>query len=849
MVLEWHINIFIICLSILFILSFEGYSQQITRIQGKIIDANTKEPLPFVNVYFSDNQIGTTTDYSGKYSIESLWASNQLQASFIGYENQIKAVIIGKSQKINFQLESTTTILNEVVVVSKKKRYRNKDNPAVDLIRKVIANKSKNRKEKLDYYEFEKYEKVEFDLNNITKKFSERKVFKDLQFIFNYVDTSALNAKPFLPVFLKESASKVYYRKSPPIQKEFISGTKMIGLHDYIDNEGVSSLVDYLYSEIDIYDNNISLLTNQFVSPLSKISPIIYKFIIIDTVNINGYNCVNLAFQPRNKLDFAFIGNLYITTDGKYSVIKADMAITEDINLNFVNDLKITQEFDYINNESWMLVVNNMVVDYNLRKKGIGIFGKKSVYYRNYLFNIQRQDTIYKGVDKVVQIEGSDDRDDDFWKNNRIAELSEKEESIYSMMDSVQHVPAFKRTMDVVLLLTAGYWNFGNFDIGPVNTFYSFNDVEGFRLRVGGRTSDKFSETFRLKGYLLYGFRDDRLKYSISSTWSLNKKNLLQTPKHSIEFMYQFDTSFPGMELQFINEDNFLLSFKRGVADKIYYNRFFNLEHYLDWTNSFSTTLNFKRNDQEPGGTLYFNYEDYSLDRIISSEIGVKVRYAPNGKFYQGINYKVPIISKYPIFQVSFTQGIKGMLNADFSYSKLKFNVFKRFYLSPIGFTNFELEVGKVYGEGTPFPLLFTHRANQTYSYQIRSYNLMNFLEFVSDQYVAIYLEHHFYGFFFNKIPFLKRLKLREIISFKGIYGGVSDKNNPEITRGLMLFPTDVNGNTTTFTLDDKPYMEISVGIGNIFKFFRVDLVKRLTYLDNPNVQEYGIRARFKFDF
>ena len=477
------------------------------------------------------------------------------------------------------------------------------------------------------------------------------------------------------------------------------------------------------------------------------------------------------------------------------------------------------------------------------------MFGKKTVHYDNYIFNKQRDHIIYSGIENVIKEVDFDVRDSEFWENERLAELTEEEENIFIMVDSVQSLPAFKKTMDVLMLLVAGYWEFGKVNVGPVNTFYSFNDVEGFRFRLGGRTSDKFSEHLRLDGYLLYGFNDERFKYSGSAKWSLNKKPLKEYPVHSIMAMYQVETNFPGMEMQFINEDNFLLSFKRGIADKLLYYKMFKLEPFRDWGNGFSTTLNLKHIIQEPGGTLHFDYDDFSLNDITSSEISAILRFAPNEKFYQGINYRTQIISKYPVFQLSYTQGIKDVFSSDFNYGKLSFNMFKRFHLSPIGFTNFEFEAGKVFGEEIPYPLLFIHRANQTYSYQLHSYNMMNFLEFVSDQYIAVYAEHNFYGFFFNKIPLIKKLKLRETISFKAIKGNVTDKNNPLITDGLMKFPTDINGNTSSFTLTNEPYVEVSVGVGNIFKFFRVDLIKRVTYLDNPSVSEYGIRARFKFDF
>ncbi|MBV2247962.1 MAG: DUF5686 and carboxypeptidase regulatory-like domain-containing protein [Lentimicrobium sp.] len=841
--------LYILPLVIFNLYSTNGIGQKYVNIKGRVTDAKTKEPLPFVNVVFVGKNIGTITDYNGDYSISTQWASSQLQASFIGYKKQVKPVAQIKSQTINFEIEPESIALTEVVVTGERKRYRNKDNPAVELIKKVIANKDSNSKEMFDYYEFDKHEKVEFARNNITEEFRSKKMLKKFQFVFSFVDTSEINGKPYLPVFLKETLSKVYYRKEPKTKKEYILGTNMVGIHDYIDSEGVGFMIDNLYQDIDIYSNNIILLTNQFISPISTIAPLIYKFHIIDTIVINGLRAINLAFQPRNKADFAFMGNLYITDDDKYAVIKVDMRVTEDINLNFVNDLQIVQEFVKMNGEGWMFSKDELIVDFNLTKKGAGIFGKKTVFYDNYAFNTRRADSIYSGIEHTVKTIGHAARDSSFWEAGRLEKLTRQEQNIFVMVDSIKHVPAFKRTMDVFMLLVAGYWNFGKVEVGPVNTFYSFNDVEGLRLKVGARTSDKFNERLRLEGYLTYGFKDERFKYSGSATWSLNGRPIKENPRHSIKAMYQVETNFPGMEMQFINEDNFLLSFKRGVADKILYYEMFKIEHYRDWGNGFSTIVNFKNMEQKPGGTLYFKYSDYEINSITSSEISTTLRFAPNERFYQGLSYRTPIITKEPIFQLSYTQSIKGLFGADYDYGKASFNVFKRVYLSPIGFMDLELEGSKIFGRGVPFPLLTVHRANQTYSYQLLSYNLMNFLEFVSDQHMSLFAEHHFNGFFFNKIPLIKRLGWREIISFKGVYGSVTDKNNPNVTPGLMLFPTDEFGNTTTYTLEGTPYVEVSAGIGNILKFFRVDYVQRLTHLDNPNVANNGIRVRFKFDF
>lgn len=833
----------------LFLVGTGVSAQEVTTISGKVIDAHTKEPLPFVNISFVNKNIGTTTDYDGKFSISTQWASNQLMASYIGYQVVVKEVQIGQKQKIQFELESYAIDLGEVVVTAKKKRYRNKNNPAVDLIRNIVKNKNLNRKEHLAYYQYDKYEKIQLDLNNITEKFKNKKIFNKTQFVFNYVDTAKINGKPYLPVFLKETLSEVYFRKGPKDSKEIITGTKMVGFHEYLDNKGIGALIDNMYQDVDIYDANINLLTNVFVSPISKIAPMVYKFHIIDTLDVNGHDCIQLAFQPRNKRDFAFKGNLFVTNDQQLSVVKVDMRVTDDINLNFVDDLQIIQEFEMVNNKAWILTKDEIVIDFIFKKKGTGMYGRKAVFYDNFVFDQPIDDAVFNGVEQKVLDDSASERDDTFWATNRIVDLTEQEMNIYTMVDSVQNLPGFQRTIDLVMLIVAGYWNFGKIDVGAVNTFYSFNEVEGFRLRFGGRTNEKFSKNLRLDGFVVYGFKDERFKYSAKAEWSLNGHGFRGNPRHTLMAMYQRETKFAGMEVQFINEDNFLLSFKRGVADKLLYYDTYNLEHYKDWKNNVSTTLGVQHLTQEAGGTLKFAYDDKVVKAITTTELTAQVRYAPNEKYYEGMNLRTPIYSKYPVFQFKYTQGLKDVWDGEYDYQKLNFSFFKRFYMSQLGYTNFEFEANKILGDGVPFPNLYIHRANQSYSYQLYSYNLMNFLEFVSDESASVFAEHHFNGFFLNKVPVLKRLNWRSVASFKGLYGSVREENNPDITNGLMYFPSDSDNRPTTFTLQEDPYMEASIGVENIFKFFRIDVVKRLTYLDNPNVSEYGVRARFKFDF
>lgn len=824
------------------------WSQSMTKIRGRVTDAQTSEALPFVNVVFKGKSIGTVTDYNGYYQLESQWGSDSIQVSFLGYNTASRKVVAGRSQVLDIALQPDNIELGEVKVATKKKRYRNKDNPAVDLIRKVIEYKNNNRKEGLDYYTYDKYEKVEFDLNNISEDFRQKKIFKKFQFIFDYVDTSEINGKPYLPMFFKERFSEVYYRKEPKAYKEYVKAENMVGFDDYVDDDGISYFIDNMYQDIDIYDNTIMLLTNPFVSPVSDIAPVVYKYLLMDTLDVQGHECIQLAFQPRNKADFAFVGNMYITNDGGYAVKRIEMEVPDEINLNFVNDILIVQEFNDINDSCWLPVKDEITIDFNLTKKSVGMFGSRKVYLDNFNADSVFDDAVFSGIEKVNKEDDAESKDEQYWDSVRGVELSENEKGVFKMIDSLHQVPAFKTAMDVMVLLLAGYWDFGPIDVGPVNTFYSFNDVEGFRLRLGGRTNQKFSKRFRIEAYGLYGFKDERFKYSLSTTWSLNEHSVHDKPDHTLRLMHQIETNFPGMQMQFVNEDNFLLSIKRGVSDKILYYQLNEVEHCKDWGNGISTSVSLKHLIQEPGGTLKFNYADRQVETITTSEVIAKVRFAPNEMFYSGMNYNTPIINKYPILNLTYTQGFSGVLDGEYTYSKLNFNLFKRFYLPLIGYTDTEFEAGKVFGT-LPFPLLSIHRANQTYSYQMHSYNLMNFLEFVSDEYVSFHADHHFNGFLFNKVALLKRLKLREVVSFKAVYGGVTAKNNPFQTEGLMAFPVDENGNPTSFTLRDKPYVEVSAGIENIIKLFRIDLVRRLTYLNNPNVSKLGIRVRFKFDF
>jgi len=494
--------------------------------------------------------------------------------------------------------------------------------------------------------------------------------------------------------------------------------------------------------------------------------------------------------------------------------------------------------FVYKEKQGWVLSYDELSLDLGITQNGLGVFGQRSVSYKNYIINKPLNATLLKPP-VLEQVIDSTLKSDAYWEQNRHQQLTKSEKGIYTTMDSVKRVPQFKRAMDIMRILIASYHDFGPFEIGPVITFYSYNPIEGAKLRIGGRTTPKFSKKINFETYLAYGFIDKRAKYYFSTTYSFTKKTIYDFPVKSLKVSYQVDTKIPGQEFFFIQEANALLSIRRGIYDKLFYYKTFKAEFLNEFQNHFSYSAGYNYTRLSPGGTLDFN-------TINISEVNLNLRYAPHEQFYQGKIYRAPIASKYPVIQLKYTIGSK-FLNNDYNYQSIRFSIYKRFYPSTLGYTEVTLEAGKIFGK-VPYPLLTIHNANQSYLYQSASYNLMNFLEFVSDEYASLNVDHCFNGFIFNKIPLLKKLKLREVVSFKALYGSLDKSNNPDYQSDLFKFPTDNQGNPSTFALDKKPYLEVSVGISNIFKLFRVDLVKRLTYLDHPNVATTGIRIRYKID-
>ncbi|MCE7064229.1 DUF5686 and carboxypeptidase-like regulatory domain-containing protein [Dyadobacter sp. CY326] len=847
----WSKVLLIICL--VQVASVTAIAQS-TTIKGTITDAKTGETLPFVSILIPGTTMGTASDADGKYALTLREEYKTVKFTYVGYLSIEKPITPGIEQVINIKMAVDASMLKEVTIKGRG-RYRNKDNPAVQLIREVIAHKDQNKMAANNFVEYEQYEKISFALSNLSDNFKEKRIFRNYQFLFQDQDSTAMGGKNLLPAYIQEKLSQIYFRKNPYTIKQWVLANRRAEFDaKFIDNDGLSAYFNRLYEDVNLYENDISIATNLLLSPIANSAPTFYKFFIRDTIKTNTPWLVELGFVPRNKTDMLFEGKLFITLDGNYGVQNAYLTVNKDINLNFMRDLEARLEYEKGPDGRYHPVKTTLGMEFALGEKNAGFYGQRVVNFKNYTLNQSRPDSVYAGPGEEIAFNPEVKTGEAYWANARHLPLEAMELNIYKNVDTLQTIPSFRRTMDIATLLLSGYKSFGKVEIGPVNTFYSFNPVEGFRLRFGGRTTTDFSKRVYFETYAAYGFKDQKWKYFLSGTYSFNNKSVYHFPLNYIRASYQRDTKIPGQDLQFVQEDNFLLSFKRGDNNRWLYNDVYKLEYVREFESRFSYKIGFTQWRQTPAGILRYERlndegELENVGGLSNTEANVELRYAPHEQYYQGKLYRTPIINKYPIFTLRYNAGLKGVFEGQNRYHNVSANITKRVYLSQFGYADVTAEGSYILGNKVLFPLLTVHRANQTYAYQLNSYNLMNFLEFVSDHYASLDVQYYMNGFLFNKIPLLKKLKLREVFSFKGLMGGLRDENNPAMNPGLFRFPIDEQGRPISYTLSREPYIEGSVGIANIFKLLRVDLVKRFTYLDNPNVSEWGIRARFRLDF
>ena len=841
---------------------FLSHAQSFTSASGIVKDSITGEPLPFVSVYFDGSTIGAMTDDNGTFTLQNNQGYTKLAAASLGYDTKFIDLKPGKkNDNLEVLLKPTAFEISEVVVKPKREKYTRKDNPAVELIKKVIAHKNDNRIEAKPEYQTEVYEKLSLSLDNFNPNLDKNKFLKKFKVIKNYLDTSEFNGKPILTVSVRENLSDFYYRKSPKAEKTIVRAKRMQGIDKTLDDGGgITSNLEEIFKSINIFDNNIPILLNRFVSPLSStLATTYYHYYIMDTLDVGGDKCVDLAFVPANSESYGFTGRLYITLDGNYAVKKVLLNTPANINLNWVDKLRIEQEFKQMPDSTWVLDQENTFVNFYVVKGTQQLYAHQLRNYDNYNFNVQNADSVFGLLGALHVLPEATAQPDTFWTHNRPIPLKEKEDALKDLLGQLRKVPAFNAIIKTAEILITGYIPTANdkkvtkFDFGPMNTTFSANHLEGFRMRVGGMTTANLNPYWFASGYLAYGTNDRKIKYNLKLTHSFTKKEYHEgeNPVNNLSFIQEYDVYTPGQDFLFTSKDNIFVAWKVGEpVTKMQYIRKSVLQYEKEWLNGLTWKSWIMNQNNEAAGTLQYIKRDesgnlYHIKDFTTSEIGTQLRFAPGERAYNGRSGKESVfnLSKdAPVFKLSHQLGIKGVLGGDYNYNHTEISAEKRIWLSSFGHIDAQIKAGKVWDK-VPFPLLILPNTNQSITIQPEAFHMMNALEFVTDQYVSFNATYYLKGWILNRIPGIKWLRLREVLSFNMIYGGLTDKNNPTLTPGLFLLPDG------TQPLGSTPYMECSVGLENIFKILRIDYYRRLTYLDHPDIKKGGIRIALRFTF
>lgn len=812
-----------------------------SKVEGYIIDEKD-EPVPFANVLFKDSSEGTITDENGRFYLESTETWEALIVSFLGYET----LEIPLRKKVNYNLQFTlkeeASTLGEVVIVSGKQSKKADENPAVAILQKIWKNKRKNGLKQFDHFQYNKYEKVEFDINTIDSSLIKSRLFKGMEFVFDQVDTSSVTGKTYLPMFINEAASTVYGNNLSGKQREVLRGNKNSG---FSDNQVIIDFVDDLYSDFNVYDNYLKFFDKSFVSPLSTTGVNSYNYVLSDSAFIGDKWCYNIIYYPRRRNELTFKGDFWVN-DTTYAVKEINLQASKSANINWVKEIYIEQEYEVLNDSTFLIKRDYMLSDFALNKKekSRGIYGKRTSLYDQYLFDQPKSETFFK-----EQVFDFDDavynRDDSFWDDNRLEALNKDERGVYKMLDTLTTVKKFRRLYNLGSILSSGYVEFPsiNFDYGPIFSTVGFNEVEGFRLRTGGRTYFGRNDLWRVEGFLAYGFKDDKFKYGISGKVLLDKKNRLiisggnRRDVEQIGASLTTSTDVLGRSLA----SSAIVS--NGSNDKLSSINLSTLAVELEPLKNFVIRLGGNyRTLESASPTFSLDYFDDESPTGISSEVKqfestLSLFYFPGRKM---TGYGVERTTSNNDFSIIFAQlslGSQNMFNSDFDYTKIQFSYTKPWQLGGFGRLFSTVELGKTYGE-VPLGLLSVVPGNQSYFSIYNTFSQLDFYEFVTDSYASVFLEHNFNGRIFSRIPLLKKLNLRAIASIRGVMGSVSDTNIALNASGLEYVAPST-----------EPYFEYSLGVGNIFKVFRVDFNFRGNYLDQPNVRKFGITGTFGFNF
>lgn len=834
---------------------------QTTTITGVVTDSITEAPLSFISVFLGGTTTGVMTDENGRYTIRTSRTDfSEVGATSLGYREKRIPVKPGGTHVVNFALRPSDYILKDVDVKPRKEKYSRKNNPAVEFVKKLIALRDENDPENHDYFSYEQYDKMTMALNDFSEEKKDKWIFKNFQFLFDFVDTSEITGKPILTVSIREKVSKNYYRKSPEQRRQKVEGVYHEGVDDMFSREGITAFYNEVFKEIDIFQNNITLMLTRFVSPLSTLGPAFYKYYLGDTLMLDGEKCLKLQFVPFNSESAGFVGTLYVTLDSTYFVKKLDMAVPKDINLNFVEDLIISQEFTRTADGTRIKTKDDMVVEFQMMPGTPKLYTRRLAMYRRHSFEPPvEQDVmaLFDQENRVVVDEMAEVMPASFWDDNRQAELKKKEGMVSQLLEKLRSNPVYYWLEKIIKILITGYVetnedkDLSKFDFGPMNTTISGNTVEGARLRVGGFTTANLNKHWFWKGYVAYGFRDHRVKYSSRVEYSFNEKSYspAEYPIHSLALTHTYDINQLGQQYQYTNKDNVFLALKRMSDTKTSYLQNTELSYQREHDFGFSYGANLRYKIEESTRWVPFIENSGKVHKYYNwAETEVHLRYAPNEKFYQTKGMRYPINRDAPIFFLSHTFSPKDFLGSSYMINRTDFRFSKDFWFSAFGHLETEFQFSHVWNQA-PFTMLILPNANLSYTIQEGSYSLLSPMEFVLDSYASWDITYFANGILFNRIPGIKMLRMREVLSFKGFFGNLSNKNNPLLTDrnpNLWRFP----GENAVYVMNPRrPYMEFGAGLDNIFKILRIEYVWRLTYREHTDVAKGGVRIALHFSF
>lgn len=833
---------------------------QHTQVSGVVTDSITGEPLPYASVLLKGTTMGGATNDDGRFSFSvPANTSGTLQISYLGYrDRELRISPKGKPVRLDIRLAPTGISLNEVTVKPRREKYSKKENPAVEFVRHLIESRKESNPRNHDYFSYDQYEKMIFAKNEYVHKSKKNGKF---DFLEEFVDTLE-NGIAILPISEKEKMQTVYYRRSPRSEKQVVRGYKSSGVDEIFSSDGVQQFLGEVFREVDIFKNDIPLFLQRFVSPLSSIGPNYYKYYLMDTLQVNGKPCADLAFVPFNSETFGFTGHLYVTLDSTYFVQRAVLNVPKDINLNFVSHLTIEQEFERAADSTRIITKDDISVNFKLTERTKGMYARRLNIYTNHSFEppAEEQMRYFRESAPVITLQGSHRQTEDFWEEHRPEEAARRNpNSMEKLMARLNAVPAYRITMKTLSILVNGYIpthdepGKSKFEFGPMNSTVNHNPLEGMRFRAGGTTTTAFSRHLFLDGYLAYGVKDEKLKYDALVEYSFNERKEFRKeyPMHSLRLEYMYDVNKLGQDYMYTSKDNMMLMIRRKEDSFLSYQRQAELTYTREHYNGLSYNA-ILRNRREYA-TPYAAFERIGTDgtsvpvsHYDLTALELRFRYALGEKFYQTRNQRVPITFDALIFNASHVMARKDFLGSDYDYHRTDIGMQKRFWLSAFGYIDFIAKAGKVWTE-VPWPLLILPNANLTYTIQPESYTNMNALEFINDEYASWDVTYYMNGNLLNRLPLIKKLKWREVFCFRGLWGHLTKKNNPSTAAdngaGLYRFP---NG---TSTMGSTPYMEASIGVENILKFLRIDYVWRLSYRNRPDIQKSGVRMTMALSF